>query len=216
MNFHTQIEQLELWIDARSHRERLMVLGLSFTLIYLLWYLLLDRPLNNRLNVKKNEIINIAPQIKIFDDQAKRILKESTSSETQRHLDSQQMASLKLASPEDLNNLMTAILSPNQNIKLTGLKNIAPDAITAPMEHDKKPSTLTVTSPPAPEVNTIQKPADKSSMQLEFQSNYFDTIAYLKQLENLPWCLSWDSLEYNVINYPNAAVTIKLHIVKAG
>ncbi|MDR3477047.1 MAG: type II secretion system protein GspM [Gammaproteobacteria bacterium] len=213
MNIRNQIESLETWINARTHRERLMVLALSCAVIYFVWYLLLDRPLSKRLAVLKMQIANIVPQIKIFDDQAKKILAESHLNASQKNLEAKQLATLKLASPQDLDNLMTAILSPNQNIKITGLKSIAPDEKPALAPINKK---IMAASTPVVEDTTPQKHVDKSSMQLEFQSDYFDTIAYLKQLENLPWCLSWDSLEYNVVNYPNATVIIKLHIVKAA
>ena len=51
------------------------------------------------------------------------------------------------------------------------------------------------------------------TLQVEFHSNYFGAIRYLSRLEKLPWHLYWDSLEYNVMKYPEADVIVKFHVL---
>jgi hypothetical protein len=50
---------------------------------------------------------------------------------------------------------------------------------------------------------------------IEFHGNYFDTLTYLRYLETLPWCVIWDDLLYQVVNYPEADVKVRLHIEHA-
>ena len=46
-------------------------------------------------------------------------------------------------------------------------------------------------------------------VQIEFQNDYYNTIVYLKQLENISWNMYWDSLDYKVLKYPKVEVLIK-------
>ena len=38
-----------------------------------------------------------------------------------------------------------------------------------------------------------------------------DTVNYLKSLESLPWRFSWDSVDYQVKQYPVAETTLRLY-----
>lgn len=46
---------------------------------------------------------------------------------------------------------------------------------------------------------------------IKFNGTYFATLAYLKSLEKLNLPLSWDKLDYKVITYPQAEITLQLH-----
>ncbi len=50
-------------------------------------------------------------------------------------------------------------------------------------------------------------------LTVEFASgDYFATLRYLERLEKLQWWF-WDALDYQVIAYPSAKVTLKLHTI---
>lgn len=48
---------------------------------------------------------------------------------------------------------------------------------------------------------------------IEFHASYFATRDYLAYLQQLPWYVSFDSVVYQVAQYPNAKVTITLHVL---
>jgi MSHA biogenesis protein MshJ len=48
-------------------------------------------------------------------------------------------------------------------------------------------------------------------MNLTLQGDYFSTLNYLKALENLPWRIHWDSIDYNVKAYPQAETRIQVY-----
>jgi hypothetical protein len=50
-------------------------------------------------------------------------------------------------------------------------------------------------------------------LKVEFQGNYYSTIAYLALLEKKSSRIYWDSMEYKVLNYPKANIVIKLHVI---
>lgn len=48
---------------------------------------------------------------------------------------------------------------------------------------------------------------------IKFKGDYFSTLNYLKAIEELKWQIFWDKLEYKVIQYPIAEITLQLHTV---
>lgn len=46
---------------------------------------------------------------------------------------------------------------------------------------------------------------------LHFSGNYLATLNYLKSLEAMPWNFIWDSIDYQVKDYPIAEITLRVH-----
>lgn len=62
------------------------------------------------------------------------------------------------------------------------------------------------------EINThIAK--DRVNIVIRFLGDYFSTMHYLQTIEKLHWRIVWDKLEYKVIQYPMAEVTLYLHMI---
>jgi len=55
------------------------------------------------------------------------------------------------------------------------------------------------------------QPIYKHGLAITFAGNYTDTVNYLKALEALPWAIVWESIDYQVKEYPVAEITI--HVV---
>jgi MSHA biogenesis protein MshJ len=47
-------------------------------------------------------------------------------------------------------------------------------------------------------------------LRLVFRGSYFDVVDYLQTVERSPWALGWRSLDYRVVGYPLAEVTLEL------
>lgn len=48
-------------------------------------------------------------------------------------------------------------------------------------------------------------------LELHFSGSYADTLAYLTALEAMPWNFVWDSIHYQVKDYPIAEITLRVH-----
>ena len=55
----------------------------------------------------------------------------------------------------------------------------------------------------------------KHLVTLELSGTYFSVIAYLQRLENLPWRLYWQFLDYRVSDYPNAIIYVGVYTLSA-
>ncbi|MBF0144522.1 MAG: hypothetical protein HQL57_09795 [Magnetococcales bacterium] len=51
---------------------------------------------------------------------------------------------------------------------------------------------------------------------IEVDGGYSQVLAYLKEIEVLPWRIFWDSLEYAVEKYPKAYVTLRIHTLSGS
>ncbi|MDF1760057.1 MAG: hypothetical protein P1U40_05940 [Coxiellaceae bacterium] len=61
------------------------------------------------------------------------------------------------------------------------------------------------------EAKQAGSPLYRHGVEIKFIGDYFATMAYLEQMEILPWRLFWDKIVYKVSKYPNANVTLELH-----
>lgn len=65
------------------------------------------------------------------------------------------------------------------------------------------------------EVETLKKQNDAlqlymHGLEITFSGNFFDVVDYLKQIEKVKKRIIWDSLEYKVLKYPVAEVTLSV------
>ena len=51
----------------------------------------------------------------------------------------------------------------------------------------------------------------RHGLSITLSGNYFNTLNYLKSLESLPWRFNWDSIDYQVIEYPVAKTTLNVY-----
>jgi len=66
-------------------------------------------------------------------------------------------------------------------------------------------------------VTTLSESSEQQSwvyrhgLSIILSGNYFNTLNYLKSLESLPWRFNWDSIDYQVIEYPVAKTTLNVY-----
>jgi MSHA biogenesis protein MshJ len=51
------------------------------------------------------------------------------------------------------------------------------------------------------------------AFNIQFESDYFNTLEFIKQVEKIPWPIYWDRLDYKVSEYPKANVILKIHLL---
>ena len=194
------------WLNAREERERIIILGGSCILFAMFWYLFLEKPLIlSRVRIQ-HQIETLQKQTQFLKNEANSIIIRTAQAKQQEQTNTQENAkfqtlNIRFASPEGYDDVVKAILSPLHSVKLMEVKSIVGEApVAAKPDNSSKPA--------APPVAPV-----KDGYQIIFESDFINTLAYLKGLEKLPWCLSWDSLEYTVGTYPTASVAVTLHLV---
>lgn len=101
------------------------------------------------------------------------------------------------------------LLAPDQAIQVLeqvltqeqGLKLLEVDAVSTPL------STMEL----AEEANRLTTSIGRYGLQLQLEGSYLAILSYLLALEALPWKFFWESVDFEVIEYPNARVTLDIY-----
>lgn len=200
-----QLEKIHNWLAAKTTRELGILLLASLLLIFLLWYYLLAAPLWQKQGAIQAETANLQTTVTKLQSQLKLLsitnpapeaLQEHARLIAQLNQVNGELSHYKqqLIPPKKMVIALKSILAASQNLALLSLENLPATAV------DK-------------DANNASTPVFQHTFVIELSGNYFALLQYLQQLEALPWFLNWDELNYQVINYPDAKITIKLHIL---
>lgn len=209
-----KIETVFAWYKKRKPREKLFLILLSFAVIYFLWDFFLISPIVKQQTTLKStiqlmqlktktatqqimELTNIvnSPEFVLIYAEKKRLIQQTQTLK-------QKIVTLKpyFISVADLPKLTKDILTAQNDTFLVSLKSLNSTPWT-PIDVTKTKVLTTI----------VQLP-----IQIEFKSNYFNTIAYLINLEKLPWHIYWESLNYKVTQYPEANVEITFYTLNSN
>ncbi|GEM_PF-6220077 len=166
-----------------AHHERLILLILGWVVIYGIWHFFFANPLVAERQNLKDKIVNSENEINQKNVEIGRLLKPVKKIEEAKSLDKD----IHLKNPLFVD---SGNRSSEQLIKQF-----------FNLENEIKSINLR---------SNIISPTS-FGLQAQFNSGYFETMAYLVRLEQLPWCLSWDSLSYQVNIYPEASIAVSLH-----
>ncbi len=198
-----QIIAFKIWYEARPTREKLLVLVLTCAIIYALFNYLLFNPLDKEEVRLTQNLKTSRQQIKMWQTQIKTLQSISETPlykkwQAQRQLfDSLQgkYKGLIQSSPAtQWQDIIKATLGSQKNITLVQIKNL--------------PESL---------YNPAGLPADANKiyeqrLTLIIYSNYFDTLNYIRTLEEALPNIHWTTLNYTVAQYPVAKVEMEFSI----
>jgi len=102
----------------------------------------------------------------------------------------------QLVPPQIMAKVIEKMLRKRGNLKLLSLANM--EAIPLNQNEAKK------------ENKNQESIVYQHPLRIEFSGKYFDVISYLKDLENSDYGFYWDAINYQVIKYPQAKITLQL------
>lgn len=208
---NTYIEKTARWVNQLKQREKIILIVLGCAVIYMLFNFLLLRPLQKKealLLLEKDKLTN---QIKVLDESMQAI-NDIVTSETfgQKIREEQKLSG---ASKTAQHNLLMTLAKIIPNEKLADLEKVI---VTEKQDVD----IIDLKKLPEERANEIEAALPlrdivifKNPLELHFKSNYFSTLMYLNSLEQLPWFIYWDSLNYKVTQYPNADVAVTFYVL---
>ncbi|MGZ4993974.1 MAG: hypothetical protein ACXWE3_08665 [Methylobacter sp.] len=199
------LSNLQEKFEALSQREKIIVVGAVLIGIWAGWDNFFYQPTQKKQLALQQQLTGLQQQI---TDQQLIAIKLENSSHTDPNLDNRNKLTALKAEYNRLQELMMhdkSLVPPqlmavalsdilNQNNQLTLIKL------------DTLPVTTLMESK-QPQAN----PVYKHGLAITFSGSYLNTLNYLKALESLPWHFVWESIDYQVKNYPTAETTIKAY-----
>ncbi|MDF1761910.1 MAG: hypothetical protein P1U57_00740 [Oleibacter sp.] len=102
-----------------------------------------------------------------------------------------------LVSAGSMPEVLEKMLTEESNLKLVSLKNNPSENVAKDSEEFRKVSLY------------------RHAVRVELISDYPSIISYLKRLDDLPWKLYWQTLKYNVEEYPEGRLQIEIYTLSA-
>jgi MSHA biogenesis protein MshJ len=232
-------------IDALSIRERGIILAAVVFIMFTLWDTFLMRPqlednkkLLADLQIKRAEQLALNYRIQGLSRQG-----HDDSGETGRNRLAelkQQLAEVETSVRNSTNHLIDAdkmaailqtILSKSRGLQLIEIKGLGVTPLLAPVAvagqvpgqaaevaiDDQQPAD---DQTPATEVESAGVDAFdnayKHGLTITLEGDYLSALAYMRELESLEWGFFWETVEYEVTEYPRGTVAITLYTLSLG
>lgn len=190
-------------IDALNPREQLVVFAAGIAVLGLTWYVMFAEPAINARERVAAELA--AAQTELVDVQARieqQASQAGTAGNAQQRLEElrRRAASVdgkiqnyaaELISPTEMARLLERVLERRPVLELRRLRNLGAEDML-------------------PEGSPGQSRLYRHGLELELEGPYLAVLAYLEDLEALPWRLYWQVLEIDADEYPGNRVRIEV------
>lgn len=202
-----QIVRFEQWLNTLGMRERILVSLLIFAITYLFWDFALNTPTVKQQHAAVEAIRKTkestqslsaqiqalslsanSPQIVKLTTQVKNLTDQLTA------LNAQINEQLKNSiSKEQLRQVLRSFLSQYSPVKVSDFATPKPEEIQAEMHSTDY---------------------TQEHLKVELQGSYFDVLSFLQRIEYSNKKIYWDSIDYQVKQYPMATISVTIHIIR--
>lgn len=191
--------------DQRNLRERILLLIVAVLVVYVLWYMLFEWPLQTKQKAMISEQSMLHDQIDNTQTQINKLSAEiaqqksdplqieyaSLLDQRATYMKNHQDLTNLLANRQDFLQALTPLLKTIPGVSLLSLKTLEPRALTNGPTNEFFAQGITIV----------------------FRSDYFSAYAYLKALEAIKISFFWQGLDYHVVKYPVGEVTFNLFLL---
>ncbi len=203
-----RVKELLIWLNARSTRERVVLSGAALMIPVLLWDSALMEPLEARRVAAEKRIVSLELDVARLEGQTEKL-----ASELSIDLDAENRARREglldslsrlrqvvdertgdLIPPAEMTRVLKEMLARQEGLRLVRLESLAVEPLFE--------------TPEAVEVEGSD--LFKHGVVIEVLGDFPSTVRYLQAVEKLPWRFFWESLDYEVLDYPKARVTLTL------
>jgi MSHA biogenesis protein MshJ len=198
-------------LDRLSLRERGLVFGAAVILVYMVWQSQVMDPLvvraqqvttrldEARQKVDTEELTGSAAD---RDPAVMAVSREKALRDRLAALDEQLGgAAHGYVPPERMTELLGSLLQDKPGLRLVSLRNLPVEDL-AKRDHGQ--------NDPEPGKVRVERGPFLHPVEIVFEGDYATIVAYLRELEQLPWRLHWRRIDINTLRYPTNRVRIEI------
>lgn len=197
-------------VDSLSLRERAIVFVAILVALYSVAANLLFPPLTAAQKTLTQQLTAKRQQIQATETQIQTVLTRSAHDpdsanraklvelETRlRSLDQTlATATARLVPPREMARMVEQIVLRNRNITLARIESLPAEPLQLPVSGGSPVAGAMVY---------------RHGMQIELRGGYLDILAYLRELENLPWKLFWGQVTLQTEQYPVSRLVLRVY-----
>ena len=119
-----------------------------------------------------------------------------------------QNSASKLISPDEMALMLETVLVKVKGLELQKVRGLGSEPVVrvAAVKEGQEDTSATGVDADNPVSN-----AYKHGLRIEFRGDYLGTLEYIRELENLEWGFFWESLDFEVNDYPDSSVGITVY-----
>ncbi|MFK7865576.1 MAG: hypothetical protein AB8B95_15275 [Pseudohongiellaceae bacterium] len=204
-------------LGSRTRAEKLFLLFISIALIGVIYLGNVSDPLNADISNYENQINSVTAQIANQQASYSSKLAESQqdpdkfASDRLDAINRQQQALFdeisslagNLITPNQMTAILSSVLGRQSGLELIDFRN-----------EEAKPLRVNIESGEDLVESSLASRAGQvyeHGLTIEFEGDFFNTLRYLRFLEEISGSFFWDSVEFDQTEWPNAIVTLKIH-----
>jgi len=199
------LTNLQEKFEALTNREKIILVFAVLAGIWFGWDYLFYQPTQKKHQALQQKLTSLKQQA---TDQQLALIKLENSRNIDPNLNNRNKLTALKAEHSRLQELMMhdKSLVPPQLMAIALSDILNRNNQLSLIKLDTLPATALMESKQS-QPNTIYK----HGLSITFSGSYLDTLNYLKALESLPWHFIWESIDYQVIDYPIAETTIRVY-----
>ena len=219
-------------IDALTLRERAVILGALLTLMFLGWYAYLIEPLRltekslvAELERKRDQLQTLNEQFSLMSEKQSRDPGADAHErlaqlrEEEKQLSTElRGATANLVAPELMPEVLRSMLKSADGLTLVSMRGLGSTPLLKPAAEEKPPAGAKqpaakqepAAAPVAAATPGMLDNAYRHGVQMEFSGDFFATLEFLRRLEGLEWKFFWESVNFDVQDYPRAVATVRV------
>ncbi len=210
------LEALQEKIDSRMLRERVLLFLTALAVVFMLWNLLVQSRFDEKIKILRLDIEKVAAERKLAETQLTTFAMAAASDPAkfkQKEIDmlKQQIAEVDkklsglsqgLIGAAELPNILQEVLLRTASVNLLSVKTLPASELL-----------LTKVDPAALDAaQAVQQGTGvyKHAVVLKVSGTYSELLTLLTTIEALRWKFYWESLDYQVTQYPQAEILIRV------
>jgi MSHA biogenesis protein MshJ len=204
------------WVDQQPVRQRLLLLVAVVAVFLTLWDAVLMRSSKIREEQAKSDTALLEKQVKALELQAEATLKKLSAdpnlerrkrkAELERQLADLDSGfnerTADLIPPSEMVRVLKELLGRDSGLQLVRLESVPASALLAADEESGSEGKVDLGSGP---VRLF-----RHGLVLEMSGDYLSVLRYVQAIEQLPWKFFWESMTYQVQQWPVGRITLKL------
>jgi len=202
-------------LDALQPRERSIVLILALVVVAFLWDQLCYSPLQRSVTAGRAEMSLVADQIVARGNELRELAQPGKN--PVRVLQDRKKQ-LKIAIEQLNGNIeqLTGNLIPAKKMVQVLEDVLRQSSSLQLVKVQSLPVRLLIREGETQETLVSDDRLYLHAVELQLRGDYFETLSYLRALEELPWQVIWDQLEYQVDGYPQADIRLRINTLSAS
>ncbi len=214
--FRQKILDSMRWVDQQPVRQRLLLLVAVVAVFLTLWDAVLMRSSKMREEQAESDTALLEKQVKALELQAEATLKKLAAdpnlerrkrkAELERQLADLDSGfnerTADLIPPSEMVRVLKELLGRDSGLQLVRLESVPASALLAPDEESGSEGKVDLGSGP---VRLF-----RHGLVLEMSGDYLSVLRYVQAIEQLPWKFFWESMTYQVQQWPVGRITLKL------